>query len=93
MQDLQDLLSRATDKALCMTDGGYCGLVPSRSRADDFVVVARGGSVPLALRSNAKGEYRLIGEAYVHGLMDAEAMQDDGVCFKAEYIERRFGIV
>jgi len=87
MKDVQDLISRAG------TDGGRCGLVPPRSRAGNFVVVARGGSVPLVLRSNIEGKYTLIGEGYVHGLMSAEAMQDDGVSFREEYVEQTCRIV
>jgi len=76
-----------------MTDGGRCGIVPPRSRAGDFAVVARRGSVPLVLRSNIEGKYTLIGEGYVHDLMSAEAMQDDGVSFREEYVEQTFRIV
>lgn len=76
-----------------MTAGGYCGLFPPRSRAGDFIVVVRGGRVPLVLRSDAGVEYTLIGEAYVHGLMNAEIMHEDGVSFKDVYVERKFNIV
>jgi hypothetical protein len=40
----------------------------------DLVVVVCGVNVPLLLRSGEKGKYRLVGDAYVHGVMDGESV-------------------
>lgn len=60
-----------------MLDGIF-GLVPRHARADDIVCVLAGLSVPIVLRKlqGTPGETRwqLIGEAYVHGYMDGEAV-------------------
>lgn len=52
------------------------GLCPPESKADDFICILYGCSVPVILREHSGGYMRLIGEAYVHGKMDGEAMED-----------------
>ncbi len=43
-------------------------------KAGDVVCLLRGGDVPFVLRrlSSGNGCYQLIGEAYVHGIMQGE---------------------
>jgi hypothetical protein len=53
---------------------GYIGLGPSVLQKDDVVVVLFGCMVPFILRPQG-GEYRLVGEAYVHGIMKGEAIE------------------
>jgi len=43
-------------------------------RLDDLVVVIRGGTTPFILRRGNNG-YHLLGPAYMHGIMDGEAVQ------------------
>ena len=52
---------------------GYFCLVPREARLGDKIVVVKGGQVPLLLRPQ-QAEFQLIGECYVHGIMDGEAM-------------------
>jgi hypothetical protein len=42
------------------------------TRAGDEVWVLAGGRVPYVLRPKGNNEYELVGEAYVHGIMDGE---------------------
>jgi len=58
-----------------VTKTGYQGLGPSQIQPGDFVFVAFGGSCPYVLRE-VIGGYRLVGECYVHGLMDGEAIAE-----------------
>jgi len=58
-----------------VTAEGRMGLGPSSMQAGDLVVVLRGGSLPLILRES-DALYWLIGPAYVHGIMDGEAVQE-----------------
>nr|POE64905.1 heterokaryon incompatibility protein 6, or allele [Quercus suber] len=53
---------------------GYLGLAPHGSREGDVVFVVRGADVPFVLRPQSDGAYELIGEAYVQGIMDGEAL-------------------
>ena len=60
------------------------GLVPSTARAGDVVCILDGCSVPVVLRRTEKKElpreyqtkaWDVIGESYIHGMMDGEAMR------------------
>lgn len=55
---------------------GYVGLTPSYSEPGDIICILYGCVVPLVLRRNGMG-YQLIGEAYVHGIMDGEFVGKD----------------
>ncbi|KAJ4990240.1 heterokaryon incompatibility protein [Stagonosporopsis vannaccii] len=57
------------------TRGGMLGLGPSALKETDVVVVLFGGSVPFILRRlKGQGHYRLVGECYVHDVMDGQAV-------------------
>jgi hypothetical protein len=79
IQTLRDIkqivcLYTAFRRQLFVTSEGNMGLGPLSMRADDLVVVLRGGDVLFVLRK--KGEfYQLIGPAYMHGMMDGEAVE------------------
>jgi hypothetical protein len=70
-------------RMLMTTKKGYVGFVPKRSRAGDLVFVLMGSDVPLVLRRCEEGMYRLVGECYVHGIMEGEAMDAFG---KGEHV-------
>ncbi|OGM41821.1 hypothetical protein ABOM_009660 [Aspergillus bombycis] len=61
-------------------DGGLVGLCPPGTKRGDFICILYGCSVPLILRESSKKArrncFRVIGEAYVHGKMDGEALVD-----------------
>ncbi|RGP64285.1 ankyrin and het domain [Fusarium sporotrichioides] len=55
----------------------YSGLCPPETEDGDFICILYGCSVPVVLREMSdEGHMILIGEAYVHGKMDGEAMED-----------------
>jgi hypothetical protein len=52
----------------------FVGLAPPDTEARDLVCIIFGCSVPVVLRSTARsGEFKFVGECYVHGMMDGEA--------------------
>jgi hypothetical protein len=57
-----------------VTSKGGMGLGPELMRADDLVVILRGGRLPFILRKMDKF-YQFIGPACVHGIMDGEAVK------------------
>ena len=68
---------RCLDRSFFITKKGYLGLGPVRAIAGDVVCVLRGGNVPFVLRqSNDQASYSLIGEAYVHGIMDGSFVRE-----------------
>ncbi|EPE36533.1 hypothetical protein GLAREA_08696 [Glarea lozoyensis ATCC 20868] len=64
----------ALKRAFFVTEKGYMGLGPASIQKGDFVYVLAGGQVPFILRKHTNAEtYFLMGESYVHGIMDGEA--------------------
>lgn len=60
------------------------GLAPTKSQVGDLIVILFGCSVPVILREfTTKGDhyFELVGEAYVHGMMDGETFSRE----KPEY--------
>lgn len=53
---------------------GYMGLGPQSSQYGCVIVVLLGGRTPYILRKDGKEHYRFIGECFVHGLMNGEAL-------------------
>ncbi|RTE69393.1 hypothetical protein BHE90_016225 [Fusarium euwallaceae] len=56
-----------------LSAGGYVGLGPGAMASGDVIVIFYGAHVPFVLRP--KGQEFQLGEAYVHGIMNAEFMQ------------------
>ncbi|KAF2228724.1 hypothetical protein EV356DRAFT_435862, partial [Viridothelium virens] len=58
------------------SEKGYLGTGVEDVRAGDLVVLVEGACVPYILRPVAgrEGTFSLVGEAYVHGMMDGESL-------------------
>lgn len=75
------------NRVLFITQRGYIGLGPPSVKAGDGVYILSGGSTPFILRfagiqrvAERIGEvpcYNLIGDCYVHGIMQGELVKDD----------------
>lgn len=54
---------------------GHFGIGPARMQSEDEIFVIQGGCCPLVLRpSGNSGRYRLIGDCFLEGFMDGEAL-------------------
>jgi hypothetical protein len=75
-----DTLQKAIISALCndraffTTEKGYVGQGTNRCQAGDIVCVLLGCNLPIILRP-VEEHYEVIGEIYIHGIMQGEAMQ------------------
>ena len=68
--------TRKKSRRIMATSEGHIGMAPCRARPGDAVVVLFGCSIPLVLRRVGMREaWRVIGEAYVDGLMNGEVEQ------------------
>lgn len=65
------------DRRPFLSNGGHVGLAPARTESGDCICVILGSPVPYILRASTEGKFVLIGEAYVHGIMDGEWMDHD----------------
>ncbi|KAF2490669.1 HET-domain-containing protein [Lophium mytilinum] len=61
-------------RRFAVTEGGRMAMVPPGSMQGDLVVVILGAEMPFLLRKTESESMKLVGECYVHGLMDEEAM-------------------
>lgn len=72
-EGLNMLRANVLHRQLLISKKGYVGLGPMPTRKGDLICVLYGCSVPVVLRK-VGGHYVFIGECYVHGLMDGEAL-------------------
>jgi hypothetical protein len=68
------IIGLLTGRDLFVTEDGQMGIGPSDIRIGDWVCILYGGDVPYVLRPQGKVEYKFIGESYVHGFMNGEAL-------------------
>ncbi|KAI0172141.1 heterokaryon incompatibility protein-domain-containing protein [Hypoxylon sp. FL1284] len=78
---LQDLLRDEIHGTVFCTDQGLPGMGPVGMKPGDIVVVLLGCAHPLVLRASSQAHkyrgnqtYEVVGPAYVHGLMEAQAL-------------------
>lgn len=65
----------AVGRSIFRTSEGYIGLAPNWIRSGDEVVLLETGRVPFIMRRQTDSEqYKLVGEAYVHGIMGGQAV-------------------
>jgi hypothetical protein len=72
------VLGPTRGRVMFVSSTGWLGLAPRGTREGDVVFVAVGADVPYILRACEDG-YELIGECYVQGIMDGEAMEMDWI--------------
>ncbi|KAF2804654.1 uncharacterized protein BDZ99DRAFT_575297 [Mytilinidion resinicola] len=77
----ESLYSATYKRSLVFTDTGYMGLAPEYAQTEDTIWMFLGAPVFYVLRETGtrtnpweEPEYTFIGEAYIHGLMDGEAL-------------------
>ncbi|KAF2811546.1 uncharacterized protein BDZ99DRAFT_277151 [Mytilinidion resinicola] len=58
-----------------ITENGYVGVGPNGLKEGDEAVVVLGAAVPYVLRTESTGRRILIGDAYIHGVMDGELLE------------------
>ncbi|KAL8765965.1 MAG: hypothetical protein Q9209_007112 [Squamulea sp. 1 TL-2023] len=68
-----DFLRMARNRKFCITKKRYMGWCPSNTKAGDRICILFGGQTPYVVRKEKQG-YRLLGEAYIHGVMDGEVL-------------------
>ena len=69
------------NKRLFLSYGKYkyrFGLAPNAVEVNDIICILLGCSVPVVIRKHGEGAeqyYKFIGEAYIYGMMDGEALE------------------
>lgn len=65
------------NRRLEITSKGFVGLFPGCTTKGDAIHVVGGCPIPYVTRRIEGGNWQMIGECYVHGIMKGEALQDD----------------
>jgi hypothetical protein len=63
-------------RKIVRTTHGYVGLAPRLAEVGDKIAILKGGRVPYALRPVGT-RWRLLGDAYIHGIMRGEGFKED----------------
>jgi hypothetical protein len=63
-------------RAFCVTDNGLMGVGSAFMTTGDVVIVPFGCHTPIILRREGKDQYRYVGEVYVDGYMNGEAVDE-----------------
>ncbi|KAK2593669.1 hypothetical protein QQS21_008638 [Conoideocrella luteorostrata] len=58
------------------TRRGFVGQFPLKSQIGDMIFLPLGSAIPFLIRQATPGVYRIIGECYLHGIMEGEAFDD-----------------
>jgi hypothetical protein len=66
------------DKDLFVTEKGFIGLGHETCAVSDVVCIFSGGEVPYIVRGGQDPCFSFLGECYVHGIMDGEAISGRG---------------
>jgi hypothetical protein len=75
------LIFAVAGRRFCSTGKRYLGWVPRAAVAGDIICIFAGGEVPFIIRplEGHSDYYELVGECYIHGIMQGEAMQWEGI--------------
>lgn len=77
---------RTVRRCLATTRKGYLALAPQETEQGDLLCVLYGGQLPFVLRKS-NSYFELIGEAYVHGIMDGEVVNSRNLRNKEKEFE------
>jgi hypothetical protein len=72
----QDVMQQVLfDRVFVATSLRHFCLAREDAQPGDVVFVAMGAETPYLLRPRGSGKYQLIGDCYVHGFMDGQAVE------------------
>jgi hypothetical protein len=57
-------------RVVCRTEEGYIGMVPSSTQVGDTICAFLGTDTPFVIHDRGEGNWQLIGECYIHSMMD-----------------------
>lgn len=73
------IAGNAMARRFCSTVEGRLGCVPVSAKVGDDICILFGRDVPCVIRARGHGSYGFVGQCYVHGIMDGEVMDTEGV--------------
>lgn len=79
---LVDIKMLTFGRQLFTTSCDFMGLGPAADQVGDEVCVLLGGQVLYVLRNLIDSHFEVVGECYMHGMMDCQACEDRGLLIK-----------
>ncbi|KJR81168.1 uncharacterized protein SPSK_05058 [Sporothrix schenckii 1099-18] len=73
----QKVRAAAYGRKIFVTKKGYLGLAPVSAATGYFVAILHGGRTAYVLKKKKNGNYSFVGEAYLHGFMHGQALDDE----------------
>lgn len=73
---LPNIITKLRNRRLFITRSGRMGIGPSHMQEFDQVCILMGSDMPLILRDENE-HHRFIGDSYVHGIMNGEALEQN----------------
>ena len=70
------LMAMSANRRFCVTEDGRFGMVRREAEDGDLFCVILGAEVPYVVRPTGRGSYELIGDCYLHDVMNGEALLD-----------------
>jgi hypothetical protein len=70
----------------CCTSSGHVGLLPAMTERYDIIAIVLGAQTPFVLRPVGRNMFKLVGQCYVHGIMNGEALGFDLPLEKLELV-------
>jgi hypothetical protein len=81
LQYAKSINSVTAGRRFCATERQYLGWVPGDAAPGDIICILLGAETPYILRpdENDSKYYKLVGETYIHGIMQGEALKWDRI--------------
>lgn len=73
------IINRQHTWGFCETEKGRFGQVMKSTLPGDLVCILYGGEVPYIIRPRGDGTYMFVGSCFIHGLMDGQGCEMEGV--------------
>lgn len=74
-------------RRLFITKGNHLGIGPESFENGDTIWLLPGAAMPFILRQLENGHFMVVGETYVHGSVQGEALDSDPVKFEEVMID------
>lgn len=69
-------LLRIAGRRVVRTRKGHLGLVVPGARVGDSIGIFQGGKTPLIMRATGVGTWKILGDGYIHGIMNGEVWDE-----------------
>jgi hypothetical protein len=64
-------------RRFCVTQKGFMGLAGQLAKEGDEIAILLGAGIPFVIRKGEHGRYSIVGDCYIHGIMEGEALAMD----------------